>query len=151
MRDKRFVALHRGGPLQKEQHRQLMRWAHDCAKHVLPLLGENTDKRLNDAFVIAIAWERGEASVGDARNASLKAIAVANESSNPTAIAVARAVGHAAATAHMADHALRAAEYALKAIKTLNKLVETERKWQDEQVPSEIIELVLSARNKNAP
>jgi hypothetical protein len=51
----------------------------------------------------------------------------------------------------MADHALRAAEYALKAIKTLNKLVETERKWQDEQVPSEIVELVLSARNKNAP
>jgi hypothetical protein len=47
-----------------------------------------------------------------------KAIAVANESSsNAVSVALARAVGHAVATAHMADHSLRAADYALKAIK----------------------------------
>ena len=148
MRDKRFVAVHRGGPLNKEQHCQLVRWAHDCAEHVLLLFGESIDERLNAALRVSKAWEKGEISVGDARNASSVAIAVANESSNPVAIAVARAVGHAAATAHMADHSLRAAEYALKAIKTTGKSIETERKWQDEQIPYEIMELVVSARNK---
>jgi hypothetical protein len=148
MRDKRFVAVHRGGPLKKEQHCQLIRWANACAEHVLRLFGENIDERLINALRVAKAWEIGLVSVGDARKASLGAIAVVNEASNPVAIAVARAVGHAVATAHMADHSLGAAEYALKAIKAADKSIETERKWQDEQLPSEIIELVLSARRK---
>jgi hypothetical protein len=148
MRDKRFVAVHRGGPLNKEQHRQLISWAHDCAEHVLPLFGESIGERLNDALRAAKAWERGEVSVGDARKASVGAIAVARESSSPTAIAVARSVGHCVATAHMADHSLGAADYALKAVKATGKSIETERKWQEEQLPPEIMELVLSARNK---
>ncbi|MDP2338888.1 MAG: hypothetical protein Q8N05_21040 [Bacteroidota bacterium] len=89
--------------------------------------------------------DRRKGSVGDARNASLKAIAVANESSIP--IAVARAVGHAVATAHMADHSLGAAMYALKAVKNAGKSIDAERKWQNEQLPSEITELVLSSRS----
>jgi hypothetical protein len=148
MRDKRFVAIHRSGPLSREQHCQLIEWAHECARHVLPLFGECIDKRLNDALSLAKAWERGEASVGDARKASLGAIAVANESSNPISIAVARSVGHAVATVHMADHCLGAALYALKAVKKAGKSPDTERKWQNEQLPSEIMELVLSARSK---
>jgi hypothetical protein len=146
MRDNRFVAVHRGGPLSKEQHRQLIRWAHDCAEHVLQLLGENIDERLKNALRVAKAWELGEVSVGDARKASVEAHAVARESSNPTAIAVARSVGHAVATAHMADHSLGAAWYALKAVKNAGKSMESERKWQNEQLPSEIKELVLTAR-----
>ncbi len=149
MRDKRFVAIHRGGSLNKEQHSQLIKWAYKCAQHVLPLLGESIDERLNDALRVAMAWKRGEVSVGAARNASLEAIAAANESSNPAAIAVARAIGHAVATAHMADHSLKAAEYALKAIKASGKSIETERKWQDKQIPSNVKDLVLSARNKS--
>ena len=69
----------------------------------------------------------------------------ARESSNPSAIAVARSVGHAVATAHMADHSLGAAWYALKAVKNAGKSIDAERKWQDEQLPSEIKELVLNA------
>jgi hypothetical protein len=90
----------------------------------------------------------GNTTVGDARNESLKAIAVANESSNPIAIAVARAVGHAVATAHMADHSLGAALYSLKAVKNAGKSVDAERNWQNEQLPSEIMELVLTTRSK---
>jgi hypothetical protein len=37
--------------------------------------------------------------------------------SNPIAIAVASSVGHALATAHMADHSLGAAPDALKAVR----------------------------------
>ncbi|NQX37342.1 hypothetical protein SAMN05421820_103683 [Pedobacter steynii] len=147
MRDKRFVAIHRGGPLSREAHGQLIKWAHDCVSHVLPHFSGDIDDRLNRALTIAKAWENGQASVGDARAASLQAIAVANESSTRISIAIARAVGHAVATAHMADHSLRAADYALKAIKAAGKSIEKERKWQDEHLPLEVMELVLSARS----
>jgi hypothetical protein len=146
MRDKRFVAEHRGGPLKKEQHHQLMQWACDCAEHVLPLFGEKIDERLINALNVAKAWKQGNASVGDARNAAVGAHAVAREASNSTAIAVARSVGHAVATAHMADHSLGAAWYALKAVKSAGKSIDAERQWQDEQLPLEIKELVLTAR-----
>jgi hypothetical protein len=146
MRDKRFIAEHRGGPLKKEQHYQLIQWACNCSEHILYLFGENIDVRLQNALIVANGWKKGNASVGDAIKASLDAIAVANESSNPTAIAVARSVGHAVATAHMADHSLGAAWYALKAVKSAGKSVDTERKWQDQQLPIEIKELVINAR-----
>ena len=148
MRDRRFVAVHRGGPLSKEHHRLLISWAHTCATHVLPYFGSpKIDERLTHALKAAEAWERGEISVGDTRKASLGAIAVANENSNPVSVAVARAVGHAVATAHMADHSLGAAEYALKAIQLSGQSIAAERKWQDDQLPLSIKDLVLSARN----
>ena len=59
---------------------------------------------------------------------------------------MARSVGHAVATAHMADHSLGAAWYALKAVKYAGKSIDKEKKWQNDQLPSEIMELVLSAR-----
>jgi len=149
MRDKNFVAEHRGGQLKKEQHYALVKWALVCVKHVLPLLEQSIDHRLLDALKIAKAWQKGKASVGDARNASLQAIEVARKSSHPAEVTIARAVGHTAATAHMADHSLRAAEYALKAIKASGGSVEAEQKWQDKHIPTEITELVLLARNKD--
>jgi hypothetical protein len=46
----------------------------------------------------------------------------------------------------MADHALGAAWYALKAVKNAGKSVDAERRWQDEHLLPEIMDLVLSAR-----
>jgi len=148
MRDKRFIVEHRGGPLKKEQHSQLISWACDCAEHVLHLFGEKIDGRLINALQVAREWKDGKASVGDARKASVGAHAVARESSDLTAIAVARSVGHAVATAHMADHSLGAVWYALKAVKNAGKSIDVERKWQDEQLPPEIKTLVLTARER---
>lgn len=151
MRDKRFIAEHRGGPLKKEQHVQLINWAYHCASHVLPLFGEPIDERLTDALIIAKKWSLGKATVGEAMKASVKAHAVARECSNPISVAVARAVGHAVATAHMSDHSLGAALYGLKAIKLAGKSVDEERKWQIKQLkklPSEIVELVLTTMMK---
>jgi hypothetical protein len=145
MRDNRFIAENRGGPLKKEQHWQLIKWASNCAEHVLPLYGEKVDKRLLDALFIANEWAIGKAKVGEARGASLNAIAVANESSNPVTVAVARAVGHAVATAHMADHSIRAASYALKAVKLADKPVDEEREWQISQLAEDIREIVRDA------
>ena len=148
MRDKRFVAVHRGGSLTKDYHHQLIRWARECSEHVLPLIGENIDKRLIYALYVAKEWEKEKVTVGEARKASLGAIAVANESSNPIITAVARSIGHAVATAHMADHSIGAAEYALKAVKISGKSIEEERKWQDEGLTPDISELILTARLK---
>lgn len=148
MRDKRFIAEHRGGPLTKEQHRQLILWACKCVENVFPLFTKTIDKRLTNAIKIAKEWTKNIASVGDARKASLDAIAVANELTDPIKIAVARSVCHAVASVHMADHSLRAAEYALKAVKLADKSIDKERKWQDNNLSPDIVDLVLSTRDK---
>lgn len=134
--------------MKKEQHRQLIKWACDCCEHILSFYVGEVDERIYKALLVAKSWEKGRASVGDARNAALDAIAVANEASNPVSDSIARSVGHAAATAHMADHSLVAAFYALKAVKKAGKSIDAERKWQNEQLPAEIMELVLDIRNK---
>jgi hypothetical protein len=145
MRDKRFVAEHRGGPLIKVQHRQLIIWAIACAEHVLPFFGEEIDDRLVYALCIAHDWEKDKVAVGYAMKASQGAHTVARESSDPAKIAVARAVGHAVATAHMADHSLGSALYALKAVKIVGNSVDKERKWQNDHLPLPIRELIISS------
>jgi hypothetical protein len=145
MRDNRFVAEHRGGQLTQERHRGLMQWAIACAEHVLPLFGEKIDPRLEDALKVAEEWRLGKASVGDARNAAVTAHDVARKASNPASVAVARAVGHAVATAHMADHSLGPVVYGLKAVKAAGGSVEMERQWQFDHLPVDVKELVLSA------
>jgi hypothetical protein len=79
------------------------------------------------------------------KKAAFAAHAVARQAPNSAAVAVARSAGHAVATAHMADHSLGAALYALKAVKASGKSVDEERRWQETQLPTEVRELVLSA------
>ena len=148
MRDKRFVAVHRGGTLTREDHRKLIKWAQQCSEHVLPLIAEEIDRRLVHALHVAELWENGNATTGEAMKASVAAHAVIREASDPVYSAVARSVGHAVATAHMADHSLGAALYALKALKQAGKSIDEERSWQTEQLqqlPTDIVELVLEA------
>ena len=151
MRDKRFVAVHRGGPLDIERHRLLVLWAADCAEHVLPIYEVNypSDKRPREAIAIARSWARGKVSVGTARSAAFEAHDAARASTNEAARAAARAAGHSVATAHMADHSLQASAFALAAIK-LNSTdstnaVNIEREWQIEKAPAEIIDLIRHA------
>ena len=148
MRDKRFVAVYRGGPLTKDHHHQLMRWARECSEHVLSLIDGNIDQRLIYALYVAKEWEKEKVTVGEARNASVGAHAVARESSNPIITAVARSIGHTVATAHMADHSLGAALYALKAVRNAGKSMKAERKWQHEQLPPDVSELILSTMSE---
>ena len=148
MRDRRFIAEHRGGLLKKDHHRQLIKWACICCEHVLPLCSETVDERLINALLIAKEWASGNAKVGDAMKASLCSHAAARESADLISITVARSIGQAVATAHMADHSLGAAIYALKAVKFANKLIDAERKWQNEQLPLEIMELGLTTRTE---
>ncbi len=146
MRDKRFIAEHRGGMLSKEQHRQLVNWACKCAEHVLKLSGDKTDKQLIQAIQTAKKWETGDATVGDARNASQMVLGIAREKTNSVKISVARSVSHAVATIHMADHSIQAAEYALKSVRDAGESVENELKWQNNKLTSEIKDLIISVR-----
>ena len=150
-RDPRFVAVHRGGLLDDATHRQLASWAADCAEHVLPLFAARCpdDHRPRLAIETARAWSRGEASVSDARGASVAAHAAAR-STGDSAREAARAAGHAVATAHMADHELGAAAYAIRAVRAASPSADAIRAgvmeclWQRDQLPECIRDLVLS-------
>ena len=62
---------------------------------------------------------------------------------------ITRAAGHAVATAHMADHSMGPVYYGLKAIKIIGGSSDSELKWQIEQIPEEIKELVINGlKNK---
>lgn len=146
MRDRRFVAVHRGGPLDAAKHRLLASWAAHCAEHLLPLFEEcSSDDRPRRAVQTARAWIQGEASVGACQKAAVGAHAAARSVTNKAAVAAARAAGHAVATAHAADHSLGPVIYGLKAIEAAGGSTDAERTWQLEQLPDEVRELVVSA------
>ena len=158
-RDPRFVAIHRGGDLDLTTHLLLVAWAADCAEQVLHLFTEvhPSDPRPSHAIAIAREGSCGNATVERARQAAFGAHAAARESSDSAAIAVARAAGHAVATAHMADHELGAAAYAIRAVmKSVSKfdaprVAESECRWQQAQLSDAIRELVLSdQQNRNS-
>ena len=134
--------------MTKEQHKHLILWACKCVEHILLYYTKTIDNRLANALEIARNWTKDNASVGQARQASLNAIEVAQESKDQIEIAIARSIGHAVATAHMADHSLIAVKYALKAVKLAHKSIDMERKYQDENLSRDIVDLVLTARDK---
>jgi hypothetical protein len=155
-RDPRFVAARHGGRLELAQHRLLASWAADCAEHVLPLFTSKYpgDDRPRRAIATARAWSRGQATVDEAREAAHAAHAAARGAFDPPAREAARAAGHAVATAHMADHELGAAAYAIRAARLASPAAnretagEQECRWQRQQLPVAIRELVLSDQKR---
>ena len=154
-RDPRFVTIRRGGTLEDLNHHLLAIWAADCAEHVLHyfLAQHPDDNRPQFAINQARAWSRGEISMTLAREAAYAAHDAAKETTN-IASAAARAAGHAAATAHMADHELGAAAYAIKAVRiaaspdTQDIAAKDECAWQRNQLPNAIRDLVVSDQKK---
>jgi hypothetical protein len=146
MRDKRFVAAHRGGPLSLAEHRLLAAWAADCAEHLLPIFAlRSSDDRPQRAVEIGRAWVRGEVKTGVAQRAAVAAHAAAREATDEAAVAVARAAGHAVATAHFADHCLGPVIYGAKAVDAAGGSADDERAWQFARLPNEVRSLVISA------
>lgn len=149
-RDPRFVTVRRGGTLRDADHRLLAMWAADCGQHVLHLFEEArpADDRPRLAIEQARAWARGEISMTQARVAAYAAHAAAREASG-AAKAAARAAGHAVAVAHMADHELGAAAYAMLAVRAAaeadrgDDAGRAECEWQRAQLPDQIRDLVL--------
>ncbi len=146
MRDERFVAAHRGGPLAVAEHRLLAAWAVDCAQHLLPLFERcNSDLRPQRAIEVGRAWVRGEVKTGVAQRAAVAAHAAAREATDAAAVAVARAAGHAVATAHFADHCLGPVIYGAKAAEAAGVSADEEWAWQRARLPDEVRALVIAA------
>ncbi|MBZ4188351.1 putative immunity protein [Niabella beijingensis] len=152
MRNKKFVTEQRGGTLALKDHRGLMNWAIACSEHVLLLVQDPPiDNRLTYALSVAKEWEKGKVKTGSAMKAARDAHASARDTANPILKSVARSIGQAVATAHMADHSVGAALYALQAVLQAGKSVDDEKAWQDEKMknlPQEIINLLKETRSE---
>ena len=154
-RDPRFITIRRGGSLTDDHHHLLALWAASCAEHVLPLFesAKPADSRPRHAIEQARAWTRGEITMSEARAAGGHAMAAARDLSGAARHA-AYAAGQAAAVAHVAAHELGAAAYAIKAAQAAAPLDEREQagrqecRWQRDQLPDEIRELVLDDQRR---
>jgi len=150
VRDPRFITIRRGGTLIDSDHRLLALWAAACAEHVLNLFEsvQPSDPRPRLAIEAIRAWVRGEIRMSQSRAAGGHAMAAARELSGAARHA-AYAAGQAAVVAHVAAHELGAAAYAIKAARAAVPAREGERagrlecRWQREQLPNAIRELVL--------
>ncbi len=133
-----------------QNHRLLAIWAADCAEHLLPWFEiVSIDPRPREAIELGRAWARGEVSVGRAQKASVAAHAAAREINTASAVAAARAAGHAVATAHFADHCLGPVIYGLKAVSDSEAPMEYQ--WQMQQLPAELRSLIISALETRLP
>lgn len=129
VRDPRLVTIRRGGTLTDADHQLLARWAATCAEHVLPLFEAVApdDPRPREAIAAARAWADGDLPMMQARALG----------------------GQAGVVAHVAEHDLGAAAYAIKAVRASVLRAESdgagraECRWQRAQLPEQIRALVL--------
>ena len=148
VRDPRFITIRRGGTLTDADHHLLAIWAATCAEHVLHHFesAQPHDPRPRQAIERIRAWARGEISMSDSRAAGGHAMAAARELTGAARHA-AFAAGQAGVVAHVAAHELGAAAYAIKASRAAADDRESagrlECRWQREQLPDPIRELVL--------
>lgn len=148
VRDLRLITSRRGGLLSDEDHQLLAMWAAQCAEHVLDLFEteESRDIRPRQAIDAARSWARGEMAMWDARACGGHAMGAARPVRGAARFA-AYAAGQAACVAHVPEHDLGAAAYAIKAVRLAkpdhHDAGRRERDWQRDQLPAQIRELVL--------
>lgn len=149
-RDPRFITIRRGGSLTDADHRLLALWAATCAEHVLHLFESvrPADLRPRQAIAQARAWVRGEVKMSEARSAAGAANTAARDLTGAARYA-AYAAAQAAVVPHVAAHELGAAAYAIKAVRATVPAAEAEKagqlecRWQRQQLPEAIRELVI--------
>lgn len=150
VRDPRLITIRRGGTLTDSDHRLLALWAASCAEHVLPLFESvrPDDPRPREAIEYIRAWVRGEVRMMETRAVGGHAMGAARDLRGPARHA-AYAAGQAAVVAHVAAHELGAAAYAIKAVRAAapdgdaDAAGRRECRWQRDQLPEQIRELVL--------
>jgi hypothetical protein len=150
VRDPRFITIRRGGTLTNADHHLLALWAAACAEHVLDRFESVRphDPRPRHAIEQARAWARGDITMTQSRAAGGHAMAAARDLKGAARHA-AYAAGQAAVVAHVAAHELGAAAYAIKAAQAAAPKGDADRagrcecRWQRDQLPETIRELVL--------
>ena len=155
VRDPRLVTVRRGGTLSDDHHHLLALWAATCAEHVLERFEQAApdDPRPRQAVEHARAWARGEVAMMTARAAGGHAMAAARVLQGAARHA-AFAAGQAACVAHVAEHDLGAAAYAIKAVRAAALPAEAmaagreECRWQRQQLPEPVRALVLDDQRR---
>ena len=119
---------------------QLCRYALLLASRILAMVNDPAldNDTVKEGFLINEQWQKGNASVHDVRQVCFKIRQLAKTSEDMTVSTALRVAGHAAATAHMREHAMVASDYAVKVINLLYpdcmNMVITERQWQISQL-----------------
>nr|WP_281497265.1 hypothetical protein [Ornithinimicrobium sp. F0845] len=155
VRDPRLVTIRRGGTLTTEDHHRLALWAATCAEHVLPLFEavRAEDARPREAVAAARAWVAGDLPMMAARAAGGHAMGAARDLTDAARHA-AYSAGQAACVAHVAEHDLGAAAYAIKAVRASVAEADAEVagrlecRWQHDQLPDAIRQLVLEDQRR---
>lgn len=154
VRDPRLITIRRGGTLTDADHRLLAQWSADCAEHVLHLFESvcPEDPRPRHAIEHIRAWARGEVSMMQSRAAGGHAMGAARPLTGAARHA-AYAAGQAGAVAHVAEHDLGAAAYAIKAVRAAatddpRAAGICECRWQREQLPDAVRDLVLDDQRR---
>jgi hypothetical protein len=158
VRDPRLITNRRGGTLTDSDHRLLALWAAACAEHVLDRFEavQPGDPRPRAAIEAVRAWARGEVPMSRSRAAGGHSMAAARDLRGAARHA-AYAAGQAAVVAHVAEHDLGAAAYAIKAVRAAagpgeaDSAGRAECGWQRDQLPEAVRALVLEdQRARNA-
>ncbi|CCQ17039.1 putative uncharacterized protein [Rhodococcus sp. AW25M09] len=155
VRDPRLITVHRGGLLSDADHRSLALWAAECASHVLGLFEgvEPSDSRPRDAIDATHAWVRGELAMMATRALGGHSMGAARPLRGAARFA-AYAAGQAACVAHVPEHDLGAAAYAIKAVRAAapagaeGVAGRRELEWQRDRLPSSVRELVLEDQKR---
>ena len=155
VRDPRLVTVRRGGSLTDEDHRLLARWAADCAEHVLPLFeaARPDDPRPRQAIEATRTWAAGDAAMMATRAVGGHAMGAARDLRGAPRFA-AYAAGQAAVVAHVAEHDLGAAAYAIKAAVAAapapraEEVRRAECQWQRDRLPEAVRSLVLEDQER---
>jgi hypothetical protein len=141
------------GSLTDPDHQLLARWAALCADHVLHLFEDEqpSDPRPRNAIDAARAWSRGGMTMMTARAFGGQAMAAARPLRGAARYA-AYAAGQAACVAHVAEHDLGAAAYAIRAAQAADPhnpgAGRVERDWQRAQLHDRIRALVLADQTR---
>ncbi|WP_326947788.1 putative immunity protein [Arthrobacter sp. RIT-PI-e] len=136
-------------------HRLLALWAATCAEHALVLFEEAhpADGRPRAAIETTRAWARGEATMMATRMIGGHAMGAARALRGAPRFA-AYAAGQAACVAHVPEHDLGAAAYAIKAATAAapptreRDVGRAERDWQHQHIPEHLRALVLEDQSR---
>ena len=155
VRDPRLITIRRGGTLTDADHRLLALWAAACAEHVLPLFERAVpdDTRPREAIEATRSWARGELPMMRARALGGHAMGAARSLRGGPRFA-AYAAGQAACVAHVPEHDLGAAAYAIKAAQATAPPAESEEarrrecRWQRGRLPPQLRDLVIDDQRR---
>ena len=142
VRDPRLITIRRGGTLTDADHRLLALWAAACAERVLSLFERAVpdDAWPRQAIDAARSWACGELPMMRTRALGGHAMGAARPLRGAPRFA-AYAAGQAACVAHVAEHDLGAAAYAIKAAQAAVPPAESDQvrrrecAWQRAQLP----------------